>query len=124
MINLTDEQITILLDNMSANDVSMVRNIATHLVAENIEFTDSSTGEKFAPETVQRIWSEARRRSYHCYACQKSKLSWEWTRDSSGIDLCAACYDEAGLENEHQDGYHAEKPVSDCPMCEAEASAT
>jgi hypothetical protein len=123
MINLTDEQVTMLLDNMSADDVSMVRNIATHLVAENIEFTDSSSGEKFAPETIQRIWGESRRRLYRCYSCQKDKPAHEWTRDSSGIDLCAACYDEAGLEDEHQDGYHAEEPVSDCPMCRAEASA-
>lgn len=32
-------------------------------------------------------------------------------------DMCAACYDVAGLENEHSDGHHAETPNADCPQC-------
>lgn len=34
-----------------------------------------------------------------------------------GTQLCKRCYDEAGLENEHQDGYHDKEPNKDCPMC-------
>jgi hypothetical protein len=36
--------------------------------------------------------------------------------DAMGVDLCPPCYDEAGLENEHSDGYH-DQPVADCPAC-------
>lgn len=32
-------------------------------------------------------------------------------------DMCATCYDVAGLENEHSDGHHAEEPNADCPQC-------
>lgn len=32
-------------------------------------------------------------------------------------DMCAACYDQAGLENEHSDGHHADEPNADCPQC-------
>lgn len=31
--------------------------------------------------------------------------------------LCRKCYDEAGLENEHEDGLHDDSPVADCPTC-------
>ncbi len=34
-----------------------------------------------------------------------------------GTDLCAKCYHEAGLENEHQDGEHKGAPNPECPMC-------
>ena len=42
-------------------------------------------------------------------------------RDQEGFNngLCEPCYDAAGIENEHQDGYHTEFR-SDCPMCESE----
>lgn len=32
-------------------------------------------------------------------------------------NMCAACYDVAGLENEHSDGHHADEPNADCPQC-------
>jgi hypothetical protein len=32
-------------------------------------------------------------------------------------NVCTDCYDVAGIENEHQDGYHADQPAADCPMC-------
>ena len=32
-------------------------------------------------------------------------------------DMCATCYDQAGLENEHADGHHADEPNADCPQC-------
>lgn len=38
-------------------------------------------------------------------------------KDAMGVDLCPTCYDEAGLENEHSDGYHEEEPDPDCPDC-------
>lgn len=34
-----------------------------------------------------------------------------------GTELCRACYDAAGLENEHNDNGHAER-VKGCPVCE------
>jgi len=38
-------------------------------------------------------------------------------KDAMGVDLCPTCYDEAGLENEHSDGYH-DKPNPACPGCQ------
>lgn len=54
--------------------------------------------------------------TYTCRSC--GKLTRETGHCESGVELCAACYDEAGWENEHQDGGHAEGSRPDvCPMC-------
>ena len=56
--------------------------------------------------------------TYTCHVCTKV------TRDVSGegsTELCAECFDEAGLENEHFDGYHdadQEGPNDHCPHCQ------
>lgn len=34
-------------------------------------------------------------------------------------DMCATCYDVAGLENEHSDGHHADEPNENCPQCKS-----
>jgi hypothetical protein len=50
-----------------------------------------------------------------CNICGKRRQEGniEW-----GTGLCFPCYEEAGFENEHQDGYHDDAPVpADCPMC-------
>jgi hypothetical protein len=44
-------------------------------------------------------------------------------RDAIGVGLCARCYDVAGLENEHSDGYHVEDRVGGCPDCEGDPNA-
>jgi len=58
---------------------------------------------------------------YECSDCGKS------TRETggceSGVGLCLDCYDAAGLENEHSDGYHDDKPHPDCPECKSEGEA-
>ncbi len=33
-------------------------------------------------------------------------------------DLCADCYERAGLENEHSDGHHDDGPRDGCPLCQ------
>ena len=38
-------------------------------------------------------------------------------RQHNGTELCAQCFHEAGLENEHQDGLHDEQANDECPMC-------
>jgi hypothetical protein len=38
-------------------------------------------------------------------------------KDAMGVDLCPTCYDEAGLENEHSDGYLDDEPDPACPVC-------
>lgn len=54
--------------------------------------------------------------TYSCLACGKK------TRDTGqgegDLRLCAACLDEAGLENEHMDEGH-DDPVAGCPLCPA-----
>lgn len=42
-------------------------------------------------------------------------------KDAMGVDLCPTCYDEAGLENEHADGYHDDEPAPGCPECQVPA---
>jgi hypothetical protein len=50
-----------------------------------------------------------------CKGCGKRTTD----RTGGGTELCRRCYDEAGLENEHQDGGHTE-PHPDCPMCKGQ----
>jgi hypothetical protein len=34
--------------------------------------------------------------------------------------MCNVCYDQAGHENDHQDGHHEEADEANCPMCHPE----
>ena len=52
-----------------------------------------------------------------CYECRVCKKKTRATGDSNQyISLCAGCYEEAGLRNEHTDGYH-ETVHPQCPVC-------
>lgn len=55
---------------------------------------------------------------YTCKCC--GKRTRETGECESGVGLCVTCYNEAGLENEHQDGYH-DVPNANCPMCRGAA---
>lgn len=37
--------------------------------------------------------------------------------------VCVTCYDQSGLENEHEDGGHEDTPNNDCPTCNEQAAA-
>jgi len=54
----------------------------------------------------------------NCRVCEKK------THSSIGgdldIQLCRRCYDEANMENEHNDGHHIDKPNPKCPFCKKE----
>lgn len=54
--------------------------------------------------------------AYKCRCC--GKLTRETGSCESNVQLCLACYDEAGLENEHSDGHHTTH-VTGCPTCVA-----
>jgi len=64
---------------------------------------------------------------YTCAACGKSTRS-TGRCDNENVGLCAKCYDEGGLENEHSDsgGNHEldlegkRGPHPDCPTCKEE----
>lgn len=56
---------------------------------------------------------------YTCRCCGKRTRS-TGRGDNEHQLVCAACYDLAGIENEHADGYHKDEPASDCPLCAAE----
>jgi hypothetical protein len=51
-------------------------------------------------------------------------LSWASRQDheSTGL-ICTGCYDAAGYENEHLDGYHADQAEPLCPTCNPEREA-
>ncbi len=56
-----------------------------------------------------------------CYVCRECGKRTRETGDcESGVDLCLACYNLAGIENSHCDGYHDEVPDMDCPLCKVE----
>lgn len=52
--------------------------------------------------------------AYTCNSC--GKRTRETGEGESELQLCAACLDEAGLENEHWD-YGHDEPVAGCPEC-------
>lgn len=53
-----------------------------------------------------------------CYVCECcGKRTRETGSCESNVGLCLTCYDEAGLENEHEDGHHDAEPHADCPYC-------
>jgi hypothetical protein len=52
---------------------------------------------------------------YTCRDCGKKTR--ETGNCESGVDLCAACYEDAGLENDHYDNH--DEPVTGCKWCEA-----
>lgn len=63
----------------------------------------------------------ARRRSHRaiCFQCKIQLNSSNHTSDTSHVNpMCNRCYDMAGYENEHQDGYHDDEPHPFCPMCD------
>jgi hypothetical protein len=55
---------------------------------------------------------------YKCECCGKETR--ETGDGESSVNLCAKCYYEAGIENEHLDGEHKIKPHPDCPLCKKE----
>lgn len=55
--------------------------------------------------------------TYICDNC--GKRTRETGQSESGVGLCAKCYEEAGLENEHSDYGHPEY-IEQCPTCREE----
>lgn len=53
-----------------------------------------------------------------CWSCGK-RAQQQILRQN--CDMCRDCYYEAGLENEHNDGYHADEPNTDCALCKSGA---
>lgn len=72
------------------------------------------------PKKVSRFRSNVYGGSptYVCVCC--GKRTRETGEGESGCELCLKCFNEAGIENEHLDGYHDEEPRKDCPDCVAE----
>lgn len=67
-------------------------------------------------------WAEAARhfaRMTLCYSCEHNHLDPDQP-DAFRLELCQSCYDAAGLENEHADGYHDTGPVDGCADCRAD----
>jgi len=56
-----------------------------------------------------------------CRGC--GKLTWkEYEATQSG--LCTTCFNDAGMENEHNDGHHDESPDPACRFCQGTAADT
>lgn len=70
--------------------------------------------------------SPRRRNVRTCADCHKQLNRSNCTYSLMNSDTCDACFDIAGIENEHQDGYHEadqEGPNARCPMCTGVAIA-
>lgn len=59
------------------------------------------------------------RKSARCYVCNTRKATMP---RHTFLDMCHVCYDIAGLENEHADGFHTE-PITNCPVCVTDDAA-
>lgn len=58
-----------------------------------------------------------------CDACGKRKqVANMAVHTDKGRGVCNPCYDLAGLENAHADGYHSETPDPACPECNTSTS--
>lgn len=53
-----------------------------------------------------------------CRMCGKS-TTWSDANGHAGLALCKDCFEEASLENEHNDGYHVTHKHPACPQCAA-----
>lgn len=51
-----------------------------------------------------------------CRSCDRM-TTWSDSNGYHGLDLCKTCFDAASMENEHNDGYHADKPNNGCKQC-------
>lgn len=56
-----------------------------------------------------------------CYACRVcgKKTRSTGRGDNENVRLCVSCWDAAGLDNEHSDGYHDDTPNAHCIRCSA-----
>lgn len=52
----------------------------------------------------------------HCDYCQRDNV--RTPAEVPGHDLCAACFEWCGIENEHSDYGHEETPEATCPICQ------
>jgi hypothetical protein len=62
--------------------------------------------------------TRSRRRLVDCIVCGARRAA--AADGDTSTELCATCFDEAGLENEHADTdgeHHGRAPVAGCPIC-------
>lgn len=80
------------------------------------------TANRPATSTPNRGKLSRTNRMVPCRVCKK--LTHSDIQGAAGIELCGPCFDAAGLENEHADGYHESEAHPDCPDCAAAARVT
>ena len=56
---------------------------------------------------------------YTCRDCGKDTRA--TGQGEEGVELCRHCYEDAGMENEHNDGHHDGNPQANCRQCQAKA---
>lgn len=59
----------------------------------------------------------ARKRLIECDECKQVLPA----PDFDGNGCCPSCWEEAGFENEHSDGYHEQARQAGCPLCSTNA---
>lgn len=69
-----------------------------------------------------------RKDEFKCHSCESKgkttivRMTDAYKREVGiGLDLCRDCFDEAGRENEHHDGYHEDGCPTDCPYAKEAA---
>jgi hypothetical protein len=67
------------------------------------------------PYKISRFQGGIKGTTYTCLECGKKTRE---TGDSeSSVSLCAKCYEDAGLYNQHQDDHSKRGPDPDCKWC-------
>jgi hypothetical protein len=73
-------------------------------------------------QNTQTRFGAANRGTKACDFC--GVLSWASRQDDTANQaMCTGCYDSAGYENEHQDGFHADRLETRCPVCNPQGEA-
>lgn len=52
-----------------------------------------------------------------CACCGTRRIA-SAAETAHGLELCVRCYDEAGYENAHSDGHHADEADANCHVCQ------
>jgi hypothetical protein len=92
---------------------------------QNSTANSTSTDYPRIPDAILAISTDPAHRAA-LVTCRECSARVPASETNTDRPICHACYDIAGLENEHSDGYHAfsqNGPAAGCPGCADEAKA-
>jgi hypothetical protein len=133
------ERIDAMLNDDSVYLAGRVRTSTMHLIAGANKAVPSST-RSICGKTVGNTYRKPSAGEKVCKFCQSGRKATGFTRINQPRDcqgcgrkfadstedsteaLCPSCYDMAGRENAHADGYHRDEIDPECPSCQQEVA--